>query len=334
MHAADVSIGDDESVNNRLNKKLEELDTILREIYGTTPSTLEGYGTGLASLAAIAAVLNNETTTINDRVSTSVTAEANDRIAADNELQSNLDDLSTALADESQTRSADDITLQNNIDAEISNRTTAVQNEKEAREQADTTLQQNIDNEVSARTSADSTEQQARIDADSALEDRIEVIELDYLQADDLTPYITETDADTKYQPHDTTADPYVFTSVMQAAIEQAIVDLLQDYNLTLIAPSISAAVDTNTVGKIDLTIPTFHGIANVWLDEKPAEATTWTALTDTIETVSENPISYTVDHNSTYRAHMRRTYRGQSVDSYSNEIIISEFEEESPEEP
>lgn len=91
MHAADVSIGDDESLDNRLNIKLQTIDSIFRDIYGATPSVLEAYtdgrsaevldalaadsgevGTvglqGMASLARLAQILNNRTETVDDRI--------------------------------------------------------------------------------------------------------------------------------------------------------------------------------------------------------------------------------------------------------------------------
>ena len=91
MHAADISIGDDETAENRLNIKLQQIDQVLRDIYGATPSVLEAYadgrtneqyaalaedggerGTlgsaGIESFARVAAILNNRTETIDDRI--------------------------------------------------------------------------------------------------------------------------------------------------------------------------------------------------------------------------------------------------------------------------
>lgn len=91
MHAADISIGDDEAATNRLNIKLQSIDQIFRDIYGDTPSTLEAYtdgrteaeltalaadggiygaigGTGIHSFARVAAIFNNRTETIDDRI--------------------------------------------------------------------------------------------------------------------------------------------------------------------------------------------------------------------------------------------------------------------------
>lgn len=90
MHAADISIGDDEAAENRLNIKLQTLDTILREIYGRKPSELEALVdgrtdqeiaaaqaagetgakglAGIESLARVAQILNNRTETIDDRL--------------------------------------------------------------------------------------------------------------------------------------------------------------------------------------------------------------------------------------------------------------------------
>jgi len=91
MHAADISIGDDEELTNRLNVKLQDIDSIFRDIYGDTPSTLEAYtdgrteqeltalaadggiygaagGTGIHSFARVAAIFNNRTETVDDRL--------------------------------------------------------------------------------------------------------------------------------------------------------------------------------------------------------------------------------------------------------------------------
>lgn len=64
VHAKDIQLGQDE--NERVTDKFEFIDQVFRDIYGTNPTTLEGYS--LASLAAIAGVLNNKTDTVDDRI--------------------------------------------------------------------------------------------------------------------------------------------------------------------------------------------------------------------------------------------------------------------------
>ena len=106
---------------------------------------------------------------VNERI----TQEINDRIAADTQLQSNIDAeteaikeadnaLESSITTERSERIAADTALQNNIDAEAT-----------ARENADTALQNNIDTEISDRKTAITTEQNARIQADQNLMSKI-----------------------------------------------------------------------------------------------------------------------------------------------------------------
>lgn len=89
-----------------------------------------------------------------DGVNARITQEINDRIAADTQLQSNIDaeaaareeadnTLEASITTERSERVAADTTLQNNINAEAT-----------ARKNADTTLQNNIDTEISDRQAA------------------------------------------------------------------------------------------------------------------------------------------------------------------------------------
>jgi len=64
LHAKDIQLG--QVASERLTDKLIAIDSILREIYGAAPTTLNNYG--LASLSSIAAALNNSNTTVNDRI--------------------------------------------------------------------------------------------------------------------------------------------------------------------------------------------------------------------------------------------------------------------------
>lgn len=143
-------------------------------------------------------------------VNARITQEINDRIAADTQLQSNIDaetearkeadnDLESSITTERSERIAADTALQNNINAESTareNADTTLQNninaEATARENADTTLQNNIDteiqdredadtqlqtsiiNEVQARKDAITAEENARKQADTALGNRID----------------------------------------------------------------------------------------------------------------------------------------------------------------
>lgn len=89
IHAKDVQIGNIES--DRLSDKLADIDQILREIYGCQPSDLEAKtdgrssmtlqtlradgavtgdvgGSGMESLSKLAAILNNRTETVDDRL--------------------------------------------------------------------------------------------------------------------------------------------------------------------------------------------------------------------------------------------------------------------------
>jgi multidrug efflux pump subunit AcrA (membrane-fusion protein) len=106
-------------------------------------------------------------------VNARITQEINDRIAADTQLQSNIDAetearkeadnaLESSITTERSERIAADTALQNNINAEAT-----------ARENADTTLQNNIDTEISDRQTAITTEQNARIQADQNLLSKI-----------------------------------------------------------------------------------------------------------------------------------------------------------------
>lgn len=143
-------------------------------------------------------------------VNARITQEINDRIAADTQLQSNIDAetearkeadnaLESSITTERSERIAADTALQNNINAEATareNADTTLQNninaEATARENADTTLQNNIDteiqdredadtqlqtsinNEVQARKDAITAEENARKQADTALGNRID----------------------------------------------------------------------------------------------------------------------------------------------------------------
>ena len=110
-----------------------------------------------------------------------VQAEEDARIAADNTLQTNIDNeaatriasdntLQTNINDEAATRLNNDLVLQGNID-----------DEESARQSADATLQTNIDNEESSRQSADTTlqdnidaEAATRLSDDNTLQDNID----------------------------------------------------------------------------------------------------------------------------------------------------------------
>lgn len=106
-------------------------------------------------------------------VNARITQEINDRIAADTQLQSNIDAetedrkeadnaLESSITTERSERISADTALQNNINAEAT-----------ARENADNTLQNNIDTEISDRQTAITTEQNARIQADQNLMSKI-----------------------------------------------------------------------------------------------------------------------------------------------------------------
>ena len=104
----------------------------------------------------------------------SITTERSERIAADTSLQNNINAESTA-------RENADTTLQNNINAEATareNADTTLQNnidtEIQDREDADTQLQTSINNEVQARKDAITAEENARKQADTALGNRID----------------------------------------------------------------------------------------------------------------------------------------------------------------
>ena len=104
----------------------------------------------------------------------SITTERSERIAADTALQNNINAEATA-------RQNADTTLQNNINAEATarkNADTTLQNnidtEIQDREDADTQLQTSINNEVQARKDAITAEENARNQADTALGNRID----------------------------------------------------------------------------------------------------------------------------------------------------------------
>ncbi|HVX00300.1 MAG TPA: hypothetical protein VHA52_07690, partial [Candidatus Babeliaceae bacterium] len=103
-----------------------------------------------------------------------VAAETSARIAADNGLQSQIDNevsaRESADASESSTRASADTALQNNINAEATSRANAdttlqtnINAEANARSNADSTLQNNINSEATARANADAS-LQAQID--------------------------------------------------------------------------------------------------------------------------------------------------------------------------
>lgn len=117
-------------------------------------------------------------------VNARITQEINERIAADTQLQSNIDAetdarkeadnaLESSITTERSERIAADTALQNNINAEAT-----------ARENADTTLQNNIDTEISDRQTAITTEQNARIQADQNLMSKINTEIEDRTRAD------------------------------------------------------------------------------------------------------------------------------------------------------
>lgn len=134
-------------------------------------------------------------------VNARITQEINDRIAADTQLQSNIDAetdarkeadnaLESSITTERNERIAADTALQNNINAEAT-----------ARENADTTLQNNIDTEISDRQTAITTEQNARIQADQNLMSKINTEIEDRIAADttitnNLNQEITSREAD------------------------------------------------------------------------------------------------------------------------------------------
>lgn len=128
-------------------------------------------------------------------LSGAITTETNERQAADDTLQSNIDSeesarktadntLQTNIDNEASARASADSALQSNIDAEESARKTAdialterIATEESTRESADNTLQDNIDAEATARESADASlrtdlnaEITARTDGDNALQ--------------------------------------------------------------------------------------------------------------------------------------------------------------------
>lgn len=125
-------------------------------------------------------------------VNARITQEINDRIAADTQLQSNIDAetearkeadnaLKSSITTERSERIAADTALQNNINAESTareNADTTLQNnidtEIQDREDADTQLQTSINNEVQARKDAITAEENARKQADTALGNRID----------------------------------------------------------------------------------------------------------------------------------------------------------------
>lgn len=127
-----------------------------------------------------------------DGVNARITQEINDRIAADTQLQSNIDAetaarkeadnaLESSITTERSERIAADTTLQNNINAEATareNADTTLQNnidtEIQDREDADAQLQTSINNEVQARKDAVTAEENARNQADTALGNRID----------------------------------------------------------------------------------------------------------------------------------------------------------------
>jgi len=135
---------------------------------------------------------------IKSYVDSSVLNEKNDRIAADNTLQTNINteastrataitNLQNSLATETSQRTTADNTLQTNINTEASSRASAdtalglrIDQEITNRTAADNTLQTNINTEAGIRAANDSslqgnidTEQAARIAADSNLHDEI-----------------------------------------------------------------------------------------------------------------------------------------------------------------
>lgn len=83
-------------------------------------------------------------------VNARITQEINSRIAADTQLQNNINAEATA-------RENADTTLQNNIDTEISDRQTAITTEQNARIQADQNLLSKINTEIEDRKRADTT---------------------------------------------------------------------------------------------------------------------------------------------------------------------------------
>jgi hypothetical protein len=94
----------------------------------------------------------------------------------------------------------------------------------------------------------------------------------------------------------------------MATAIEAAIQNVLEDYDMTLKAPVVAAALDGMDTTKINLDQLTFRGTGIAMLEEQVDS--TWTPLADTSTVIGENPISFVTEHNGTYRVHVKREYR------------------------
>jgi hypothetical protein len=116
----------------------------------------------LDTLKEIADALNNDPN-LGATLIQQITTESSERIAADGQLQSNLNN-------ETINRSAADIQLQLNIDSEVSARIDALNAEANARANDVSQLQLNIDSEVSARVDALNAEANARANDISILD--------------------------------------------------------------------------------------------------------------------------------------------------------------------
>lgn len=171
-----------------------------------------------------------------------------------------------------------------------------------------TRVDQKIADDIEAAVSA---EAQARLDAG-------------YLISSDLSPYLTSDLAAQTYQtkPVDAT-DPFALQSEVATAVSDAINDLLANYTLALIPPTINTInYDNNT---ITVTLNEFEGQGTSGL--QTYDGTQWNTDLATIRTIANNTVTYAITENGTYRVAVKREYQDHESElTYSTQVVVDDI--------
>ena len=150
-------------------------------------------------------------------------------------------------------------------------------------------------------------------------------------QSDASTTYLTQSDAATIYQPVEDPTDPYTVQSYVDDAVADAIAEIGRNYQLTLIPITFTAAYDNST---IEVEVEDFDGQGTVWLQVYDNEESDWITVSESAQAAGDDPITYTIEENGTYRIGVKRQYNGSEIISYSESIIVNDIVPSEPEEP